>query len=707
MVTSHLSISMQNYAMTTALDGLSKNISYDDYLVLPFFFLAAAGYLCRGILWDRPDPYQYKWFERPQQGTRNEIPVHQRSRNIAEKLEGTNLDLVILWGSQSGTAEGFAQRIAKEFRQRFRLEALVADLSDYDPHTITLIPKSKIAIFVMSTYGEGDPSDNSSEFLNWLKSNSDTSLESLRYAAFGLGNSSYRFYNKVIDDVVAALGDLGAVSLLPVGKGNEATRTTEEDFMEWKNSLFPMLASELNLAEYEANYTARMKFVENGSFSSNRLHLGDPFLKRTPKKATAIASSIAAFPIKERRELTLKPSASRNCVHMELDLSAHPEIKYKTGDHIAVWPTNPNEEVVALLRILDLESRKDVPISVLPLDGETDKLKVPSPTTIQALFQHYLEICAPVPRETVLSLAQLAATEKVKSVLKALGKDKVAYATFLEHNHLTLARLLKYTLTIDTNASWTTLPLSFVVESLPPMAPRYYSISSSSITSPRRVSIMVAVKASPLLLNPEITIPGLASTYISSLQLIPKSDSPAQFPPHTTMPSLHAQIRQSTFRLPPSSTVPLIMVAAGTGIAPFRGFLQDRARFASTGRQIGPMILFFGCQCPEYDLYGDELVELMSGPLDGKLEIVTAFSRVGNERKYVQHRLQERGDEIGRLLLEEDASFYVCGAANMARAVEGVVRDSIKRVKGWKDSEVDVWRQERKRAKRWHEDVWG
>ncbi|EON68438.1 hypothetical protein W97_07648 [Coniosporium apollinis CBS 100218] len=448
----------------------------------------------------------------------------------------------------------------------------------------------------MTTYGEGDPSDNSSESLNWLKFNSDTSLKILRYAAFGLGNSSYRFYNKVIDDVVAALGYSGAISLLPVGKGNEATRTTEEDFMEWKDNLFPMLASELNPAEYEAKYTARMKFVEHGSFSSNRLHLGDPFLKRTPKKATAIASSIAAFPIKERRELTLKPSASRNYVHMELDLSAHPKIKYKTGDHIAVWPTDPNEEVVALLRILELESRKDVPISVLPLDGETDKLKVPSPTTIQALFQHYLEIYAPVPRETVLSLAQLAATEKVKSVLKALGKDKVAYATFLEHNHLTLARLLKYTLTIDTT---------------------------------------------------------------------------------------------------------------GTGIAPFRGFLQDRARFASTGRQIGPMILFFGCQCPEYEFYRDELMELMSGPLDGKLEIVTAFSHVGNEKKYVQHRLQERGDEIGRLLLEEDASSYVCGAANIARAVEGVVRDSIKRVKGWKNSVVDVWRQGRKRAKRWHKDVWG
>src|SRR5436190_1286633 len=98
---------------------------------------------------------------------------------------------------------------------------MAADLSDFDPETIALISHKRIAIFILSTYGEGDPSDNASPFWDWLTKLQERSLSSLRYAAFGLGNSDYRYYNRVVDVVDKALEACGAERFTAVGKAND------------------------------------------------------------------------------------------------------------------------------------------------------------------------------------------------------------------------------------------------------------------------------------------------------------------------------------------------------------------------------------------------------------------------------------------------------------------------------------------------------
>ncbi|KAE9583614.1 NADPH--cytochrome P450 reductase [Colletotrichum fructicola] len=701
MATSFTYNNTQSQILMDAVDTLSKQASYDDYLLLPLVILGSLFVFNRGSIIPKTDPYHQKWFWKPQKAMGGNVTLTNRTRNIAEKFQELGSDLVIFWGSQSGTAEGFAHRLAREFHQRFKLNALVADLSDYDAETIALIPESKLCIFIMSTYGEGDPSDNAQDFVSWSSRTTGVSLEHLKYAAFGCGNSNYRFYNKVIDDVVTALTSFRATAILPTGKGNEATRTTEEDFMDWKESLFKTLVNDFAYKEYDVEYEPSVDVIVDEVVES-KLHVGKPFYRATSKKATTLNSEIAALPVRAKRELARHDGQGHSVIDLEVDLSSHLEIKYKTGDHIAIWPVNPTEEVQSLTQILGLDSRRNESIQVISKATEEEP-KVPSPTTIQALCQHYLEICAAVPRETVLSLVQYASTDKVKTELKMIGHDRETYAAFLEQNHLTLARLLKHTLTVDPSATWTNLPLSFMIDFLPAMQPRLYSISSSRITSPRHVSLTVSVKPSQLAAKPDVTIAGLASTYLSRLQ----PDRPGS--PETAlinMSQVHAQIRGSSFKLPILPSVPLVMVAAGTGIAPFRAFVQERARLASVGKEIGRMVLFFGCQNESDYLYKDELSELMEGALAGKLEVVTAFSRADGQKTYVQHRLQERSKDLGRLLLDEDAAFYICGAANMAKAVGNVVRETVKVTREWEDDEVESWRQERKRSKRWFEDVW-
>lgn len=119
-----------------------------DYAALAVIAGTSATYLSRGILWDQPDPYRHLAFERPQlkHGGQAGVNANKETRNIAQKLEETGKNIVVFWGSQSGTAEGFAHRLAREISIRWGQESMTADLSDYDPVTITEIPSTKLAI---------------------------------------------------------------------------------------------------------------------------------------------------------------------------------------------------------------------------------------------------------------------------------------------------------------------------------------------------------------------------------------------------------------------------------------------------------------------------------------------------------------------------------------------------------------------------------
>lgn len=259
-----------------------------------------------------------------------------------------------------------------------------------------MIPEASLAIFIIATHGEGDPSDNTAGLWDWLTKSSDVSLPNLRYVAFGLGNRNYKHYNRVIDVVTNGLDQAHAKSLLPVYRADDSTGGTQEDFMEWKESLFIIFRSELGYEEKEMTYEPTIAVVEDDSMTAIDLHGGEPVPQRDLSKATPI-SEIRALPVLAAKELLA--SSTRNCLHMEVDLSPFPELKYKTGDHLAVWPSNPDTEVARLLRVLGLEERKDLPISINLLDPSA-KLNVPTPTsrhTSSVTTWRYAHLCREIP----------------------------------------------------------------------------------------------------------------------------------------------------------------------------------------------------------------------------------------------------------------------------------------------------------------------
>jgi NADPH-ferrihemoprotein reductase len=626
---------------------------------------------------------------------------------------GQEKDLVIFWGSQSGTAEGLANRLGRDCRSRFGLDALVADLSDYDTESIANIPETKLAIFILSTYGEGDPSDNAANFLSWLDSSKTTQFFKLRYIAFGLGNKNYKFYNRVINVVTAALDRFGAKPLMPVGRADDSDGGTDEDFTEWKQSLFTLFREQLGFEERPAQYEPTLRILEDTSLDVIDLHIGEPIKALIGKREAPNISPIHALPIKLAK--TLLSTTERNCLHLELDTSDFPELKYKTGDHLAIWPSNPISEIQRLVGILGLNSKlvTQTPFLVQSLNPSI-KVKVPSPTTWEALFQYYLEICAPVPRDTVLALAQFAPSESAKASLKQLGEDKGTYHDYCSKTHVTFGRLLESV--SSSCGSWSNLPLSFVIESLPILSPRYYSISSSSIVSPKQISITVSTstEASP---THNASIPGLTTNYLLAIDQTKRNDTVSGpiynlSGPNGTLEQggkLFAHIRKSKFKLPVDPKNPIIMIASGSGVAPFRGFIAERARIAAIGRQVGKSLLFFGCRSPDDYLYQDELESLQNS--NKEVEIVTAFSRTGDNAKggkcYVQDRVEERDEEVVKLLLEQSAYFYICGSAGMARDVAARLGECLRRRVGWSESELREWSEGMRRTHRFQEDVWG
>jgi cytochrome P450 / NADPH-cytochrome P450 reductase len=188
------------------------------------------------------------------------------------------------------------------------------------------------------------------------------------------------------------------------------------------------------------------------------------------------------------------------------------------------------------------------------------------------------------------------------------------------------------------------LPFHAYLEMLSLLAPRYYSISSSPSVDPSRCSVTVGVVEGPASSGRGI-YKGVCSNYLAGRR-------PGEV--------IHATVRETRagFRLPDDASVPIIMIGPGTGLAPFRGFLQERAALKARGASLGPAMLFFGCRHPEQDfIYADELKAFAAS---GIAELHTAFSRAEGPKTYVQHLVAAQKQRVWNLI-EQGAIIYVCG----------------------------------------------
>ncbi|RYX82717.1 cytochrome P450 [bacterium] len=546
---------------------------------------------------------------------------------IAEPEASHNVPLHVLFGSNAGSSEFFAQRIATD-----------AKAQGYAPTIATLdsstgkLPADGVVVILASSY-EGQPPDNAKQFVSWLEGVPARSLEGINYVVFGCGNKdwarTYQAIPKYIDDTLSAAG---AKRLMERGEAN-ARGDFFGDFDKWYSDFWTQIGASFGQTE---RLTAPMpqlevEFVSGASDSlirHNELQMG--------------------MVVKNRELANLSAPNARSKRHIEIAL---PEGEtYRAGDYLSVLPINPADNVDRALQRFGLSY--DTHVVIRTSSGVQTFFPTNQPVTVGELLASYIELNSPATRKQIEHLAVSTPCPPEKKEMEELIRDDETYIeSVLKKRVSVLDLLVRY--------QSCGLPFGAFLQMVQPLKARQYSISSSPLWSADHCTLTIAVLDEPSLSGLG-RHQGVASTYMAGAR--PGS-------------KVAVTVKQSniSFHPPESLATPLIMVCAGTGMAPFRGFIQERALRAEREENpdVAPTLLFFGCTDPDVDfLYKDELAKLEE---EGVVSVRPAYSRKPEgDIKYVQDRIwQDRAEIVA--LVKQGASFYVCGdGQRMAPAVHDV-----------------------------------
>ncbi|XP_029468564.1 NADPH--cytochrome P450 reductase isoform X2 [Rhinatrema bivittatum] len=573
--------------------------------------------------------------------------------SFVEKMKKTGKNIVVFYGSQTGTAEEFANRLSKD-AHRYGMRGMAADPEEYEMSDLSRLTEidNSLAVFCMATYGEGDPTDNAQDFYDWLQE-ADADLSGLKFAVFGLGNKTYEHFNAMGSYVDKRLEELGAQRIFDLGMGDD-DGNLEEDFITWREQFWPAVCEHFGVeATGEESSIRQYELVLHTDINMNKLYTGEMGRLKsyeTQKPPFDAKNPFLALVSVNRK---LNEGGERHLMHLELDISGS-KIRYESGDHVAVYPANDTSLVTQLGEILDTDL--DTVVSLNNLDEESNKKHpFPCPTTYRTALTYYLDISNP-PRTNVLyELAQYATDAKEQENLRKMASSatdgKALYLNWVVESRRNILAILQDMPSLRP-------PIDHLCELLPRLQARYYSIASSSKVHSNSIHICAVVVEYE-------TKTGRVNKGVATQWL--KNKMPSDNGHKLNVPMF---VRKSQFRLPFKSSTPVIMIGPGTGIAPFVGFIQERAWLKEQGKEVGETVLYYGCRHVNEDyLYKNELAQFHK---DGVLtQLNVAFSRDQDYKIYVQHLLKKNKENIWKLISEDNAHIYVCGdARNMARDVQ-------------------------------------
>jgi len=634
-------------------------------------------------------------------------------RDLVKTLKNNKKNAVVFFGSQTGTAEDYANKLAKDLHSKFGLSVLTADLADYDYDTLQDLEPETLLFFMIATYGEGEPTDNAVEFFNWLENEADQ-MANMKYTVFGLGNSTYELFNAMGKKLNEKLENLGAERIAPYGQGDDGVGTMDEDFLSWKEACFDSLKNDLNLDEHELVYEPSFELIEENVLSADDegVSAGEPnraYINMDGDLTKGPFDHTHPYLAKVSKSFELFNSKDRSCVHAEFDISES-NLRYTTGDHLAIWPSNSDEDVNRFLKCFGLELKADEVFSLKKLDS-TVHFPFPTPITYEAAIRHHMEISGPISRQTLVNIAPFAPNNNAKEASLKLGSDKDAFAKEISSKFLNLADAL---LRISEGVIWESVPFVFLIELIASLQPRYYSISSSSLSEKTSIHVTAVVEAEE---HAGHIVTGVATNLLKFIEVQQNKSGGHVYASYDLNGpkgkfkkfKLPVHVRRSTFKLPSNPSTPIILVGPGTGIAPMRGFIRDRIALLqnSENAKVGKINLFYGCRNRDEDyLYKSEWPEYAQ-KLGDKFEMDVAFSREDKSKKvYVQDKISAKSKEINALL-EEGAFIYVCGdASKMARDVQAVFVNIISKERGLLLEKASDLVRSLKVQNKYQEDVW-
>jgi sulfite reductase (NADPH) flavoprotein alpha-component len=362
--------------------------------------------------------------------------------------------------------------------------------------------------------------------------------------------------------------------------------------------------------------------------------------------------------VKENRRLT-PITYDRNIFHIEFDLGTS-GLKYDIGEALGIHAENDEELVNEFMTFYGLQ-----PEDLVEVPSREDASVLETRTVFQSLMQN-IDIFGKPPKRFYESLAEFASDEKEKKELLTLASPEGAteFKRRSEVDTITYADVL---------LEFKSAHPSFhdIARIVSPMKRREYSIASSQMVNPSTVALMIVVVS---WVDPQGRDRfGQATRYLSGLPI---------------GASVTASVKPSVMKLPAKDSSPLIMAGLGTGLAPFRAFVQYRAMQKAQGKDIGSILLYMGSrhQREEY-LYGEEWEAYQDA---GVITLLgRAFSRDQAQKIYIQDRMRESIKDIIKAYIEEEGAFYLCGPTWPVPDVTEVLEEAIKKEAAAKGKKVD------------------
>ncbi|OLN81882.1 Bifunctional P-450:NADPH-P450 reductase 4 [Colletotrichum chlorophyti] len=507
------------------------------------------------------------------------------------------------------------------------------------------LPRDIPVVIIASSY-EGEPPQNGSHFVHWIQRLQGDALKGVCYAVWGNGHTDWaKTYQRIPKLIDETLQTHGAQRITSISTTNAKDRDMFSDFEAWEDEQL-----------WPAN---KMKFGSGGDEEGT--------------------SALQLAPVTDAFALTKGGEDEKR--HIELQLPT--DWTYAAGDYLAVLPHNPKETFSRAMKRFHLAWDDHVSIQA------TGPTTLPTNTSIPVsdVLNSYVELLQPATNRKISILIQQTKDDAVKKKLEYLSVE--GFETEVRFKRLSVLDILESFPSL-------LIPFQHFLSMLQPMRVRQYSISSSPLAETGKATLTYGVLDEPSLSGIGRHI-GVASSYLASLRAGDKVQ-------------LAVRGAAGGFHLPlESDKVPIVLIAAGTGLAPFRAFIQERAIRHENGCPVAPAFLFYGCRSPESDdLYRHEFDKWEAL---GAVKVFRAFSRKTEDShgcKYVQDRLWHEREIVVRMW-SKDARIYVCGSNKIVESAKGILVEIIqeqtkKQGQGFSKEEALEW-FEKQRNERFATDV--
>nr|KAF7434072.1 hypothetical protein H0235_002263 [Vespula pensylvanica] len=549
-----------------------------------------------------------------------------------------DFSITILYASETGTAQDVAEQIWKSAKRK-GLNSIVSALDDYD---LANFDSERLMVFVVATTGQGDPPDNMKQFWKFLlrKSLPPSMLNNIGYGVIGLGDSSYKKFNFAAKKLNKRLAQLGGIQLLPIGLADDQHDLGIDAVVSpWVQELWEKIIFVYNIPDLNISNNIE-RIIERYKISI----LDDSKQRSSTEIAYYLETDIYTQEMNIKDEMKIgviientRTTAEDHFQDVRLIKIQREDIIYEPGDIIYVRPKNSLKQIEKFFNVLNDNNVLLYPDMIIQVSER--QIKVPyvlkQTLTLGEIVAQYWDLNYKPRRSTFEILHQISENELEKEKLHEFtmpGGQEELY-DYVNRPRRNIVEVLA-----DFPHTTSKLNIQILFEIMSPIKPRAFSIASSAINTKNEIHMLVAVVNYKTKLFERRL--GLCSNWLANLKVKSK---------------IIFWIRKGTFIFP--SNVPKILIGPGTGIAPFRSLLLEKAAMK---QDLTTCLLFFGCRYKDKDYHcKEDFINLTSTT---GLKLFCAFSRDQEHKIYVQHIIRENNFLCWEFL-QNGANIYLAGSS--------------------------------------------